>query len=157
MSISYYKKGFKGILEYEISLYKTKKLKSADKAYSNAFKSLRDILEHKIPKILSLFESIVVYVAQQKGECPDNFSLSRVRRYYETGVKSLLGESLIEYGFPTDAIRRIEEKHSSILSLDIQEAKNYCRTHFRQISILLDEYEKQLFIKAMNTFRDRRP
>lgn len=70
VAISYYKKGFKGILEYEINLYKTKKLKSADKAYSNAFKSLRDILEHKIPKILSLFESIVVYVAQQQGSIP---------------------------------------------------------------------------------------
>lgn len=80
-----------------------------------------------------------------------------MRRYYKTGVKSLLGEALIEYGFPTDAIRRIEEKHNSILSLDIQEAKNYCRIHFRQISILLDEYEKQLFIKAMSTFRDRKP
>jgi len=157
VAISYYKNGFKGILEYEIKLYKAKKLKSADKAYSNAFKSLRDILEHKIPKILSLFESIVVYVAQQKGGCPDTFSLSRVRRYYETGVKSLLGEALTEYGFPTDAIRRIEEKHSSILSLDIQEAKDYCRKHFNQISILLDEYEKQLFIKAMNTFYDGRP
>ena len=157
VAISYYKDGFKGILEYEIKQYKAKKVKSADKAYSNAFKSLRDILEHKIPKILSLFESIIVYVAQEKGEYPDNFSLSRVRRYYETGVKSLLGEALIEYGFPTDAIRRIEEKHSSILSLDIQEAKDYCRKHFASISILLDEYEKQLFIRAMNTFHDRKP
>ena len=98
-----------------------------------------------------------MYVAQEKGEYPDNFSLSRVRRYYETGVKSLLGEALIEYGFPTDAIRRIEERHSSILSLDIQEAKDYCRKHFASISVLLDEYEKQLFIRAMKTFHDRRP
>ena len=49
VAISYYKDGFKGILEYEIKQYKAKKVKSADKAYSNAFKSLRDILEHKIP------------------------------------------------------------------------------------------------------------
>ncbi len=157
VAISYYKDGFKGILEYEIKQYKAKKLKSADKAYSNAFKSLRDILEHKIPKILSLFESIVVCVAQQKGEHPDSFSLSRVRRYYETGVKSLLVEALIEYGLLTDAIKRIEKKHNNILSLDIQEAKDYCRKHFNQISTLLDEYEKQLFIRAMNTFHDRKP
>ena len=154
---SYYENGFKGILKYEIGLYKDKKLKSADKAYSNAFLSLRSILEHKIPKILSLFESILVCAAQQRGDCPDGFSLSRVRRYYETGVKSLLGEALIEYGFPTDAIRRIEERHKSILDLDVQKAKDYCREHFTSISALLDEYEKQLFIRAMRTFRNTRP
>lgn len=156
-AISYYYDGFKGILSYEINRYKDRKLKSADMAYSNVFHSLKDILEHKIPKILSLFESIILYVAYKKGDRPDNFSLSPVRRYYETGVKSLLGEALIEYGFPTDAIRRIEEEHRNILYLDVQEAKNYCRKNFRQISLLLDEYEKQLFIKAMKTFPDRRP
>ena len=80
------------------------------------------------------------------------FSLSRVRRYYETGVKSLLGEALIEYGFPTDAIRRIEEKHGKIKSMTATDAKDYCRIHFREIESLLDAYERSLFIKAMRTF-----
>lgn len=82
----------------------------------------------------------------------ETFSLSRVRRYYETGVKSLLGEALIEYGFPTDAIRRIEEAHSKIKSMPVMDAKDYCRHHFREIQSLLDTYEWELFIKAMRTF-----
>ena len=122
-----------------------------DKAYSEAFKSLKDILEHKIPKILSLFESIVIYVAGQKGYRIENFSLSRVRRYYETGVKSLLGEALIEYGFPTDAIRRIEEKHGRLISLSVAEAKSYCSRRLNEILLLLDTYERGLFFRAMNS------
>lgn len=106
----------------------------------------------KIPKILSLFESIVVFVAKQEGIGVETFSLSRVRRYYETGVKSLLGEALIEYGFPTDAIRRIEENHKKIKSMTVSEAKEYCRLHFREVQLLLDTYERGLFIKAMRTF-----
>lgn len=99
-----------------------------------------------------MFESILVFVAQAKNVDVGTFSLSRVRRYYETGVKSLLGGSLIEYGFPTDAIRRIEESHERIMGMTVIEAKNYCRKHFHEIQSLLDTYEKNLFIKTMRTF-----
>ncbi len=149
---NYYEGGFKGLLKYEIGLYKKGKHKTMDRAYSEAFKSLKDILEHKIPKILSLFESVITFVAQEKGISTENISFSHVRRYYETGVKSLLGEALIEYGFPTDAIRRIEEKHGRLKLMTVEEAKSYCRVHFPEIRTLLDRYETELFIKAMRTF-----
>ena len=149
---NYYEGGFKELLGYEVGQYRKGYYKTMDRAYSEAFKSLKDVLEHKIPKILSLFESILVFVANEKGLSTETFSLSRVRRYYETGVKSLLGEALIEYGFPTDAIRRIEEAHSKIKSMPVMDAKDYCRHHFREIQSLLDTYEWELFIKAMRTF-----
>ncbi len=149
---NYYEGGFKVLLKYEIELYKKGKHKTMDRAYSEAFKSLKDILEHKIPKILSLFESVITFVAQEKGVSTENITFSHVRRYYETGVKSLLGEALIEYGFPTDAIRRIEEKHGRLKSMTVVDAKIYCRAHFHEIQTLLDQYETSLFIRAMRTF-----
>lgn len=151
VSRNYYEKGFKGILEYKLKQCKSDKNLTIDKAYTEAFRCLRGTLEHRIPKILALFESIIMYVAQEKGDDISNFSLSRVCRYYETGVKSPLGEALAEYGFPTDAIRRIEEKNSSLLSLSTTDAKNYCRNNYSKIAALLDDYEKQLFVKVMRT------
>lgn len=148
----YYNDGFKGLLQYEIEQYEKGRLKSIDKAYSESFKAVKDVLEHKIPKILSLFQSIISFVATQKGDDCSNFSLSSVRRYYETGVKSPLGEALIEYGFPTDAIRRIEKKYLPLLNLDVAEAKKYCRKYYHSIFNLLDVYEQELFIRAMKTF-----
>lgn len=147
----YYDGGFKGLLKYEIDQYKNGWLKSIDAAYSESFKAVKDILEHKIPKMLSLFQSIITFVAAQKGDDSSNFSLSHVCRYYETGVKSHLGKALIEYGFPTDAIRRIEKKFFPILKLSVADAKNYCRKYYHSIFNLLDAYEQELFIKAMNT------
>lgn len=147
----YYDQGFKGILRYEIGQYKKGRTKSVDNAYAEAFKCMRGILEHKIPKILLLFESVITFVAQQKGDNPSVFSLSDVRRFYETGVKSALGEALIEYGFPTDAIRRIEEKHRELCGLELSAAKEYCRKHYHTITPLLDSYENKLFINAMKS------
>lgn len=101
---------------------------------------------------MSLFESIIVFVAQRKGINVDSFSLAKVRRYYETGVKTALGEALIEYGFPTDTVRRIEESHKRLSTLSLAEAKEYCRQNYSQIKLLLDKYEIALFTKAMKTF-----
>ena len=144
---NYYEKGFKGILEYELS----RNSDDVDRAYSETFKSLRDILEHKIPKILSLFESIAQFILEQKEDYFDDFSLSNVRRYYETGVKSAIGEALSEYGFPTDAIRRIEDRHIKLSYFTLSKSKEYCLTHYENdIENLLDKYENQLFIKALN-------
>lgn len=151
ISLSYYKEGFKGILGYEIGLFKKGKINSVDKAYTEAFKSLRGTLEHRIPKILSLFESIFIYASQQKGDNFSGFSLSRICRYYETGVKSTLGEALAEYGFPTDAIRNLEEKYTELLHLGLPDAKQYCREHYGSIKSQFDDYENELFVKAMRT------
>lgn len=145
---NYYDNGFKGILKYELE----QNGNNVDNAYSATFDSLRNILEYRIPKILSLFESVAQFVAEERGDTLNNFSLSSVRRFFETGVKSPLGEFLIEYGFPTDAIRRIEEKHSSLIELSLLKAKEFCEVHYdSEIKQLLDDYEDRLFIKAMKT------
>ena len=152
ISNSFYSDGFRGLLKFEIDEYKKGKRKTVDDAYSRAFNNRRDVLEHKIPKILSLFESILIFVAEEKGVNTEKFSLAKVRRYYETGVKSELGEFLIEYGFPVDAIRKIEEKYSAIINMNASEAKVFCRGKYNTgIKLLLDAYENEIFVTAMNT------
>lgn len=147
----YHTGGFKEILKYEIGEYRNGKRKTIDDAYARAFNARRDILEHKIPKMLSLFESIIVFVAQSRGINMDGFSLSRVRRYYETGVKTPLGEALMEYGFPVDAIRNLEDKFDQLRNLDLTESKTFCRQHYKEIISVFDSYEIDLFIRAMNS------
>ncbi len=147
----YHTGGFKEILKYEIGEYRKGKRKTIDDAYARAFNARKDILEHKIPKMLSLFESIIVFVAQSHGISMDGFSLSRVRRYYETGVKTPLGEALMEYGFPVDAIRNLEDKFDQLRNLDLTESKTFCRQHYKEIISVFDSYEIDLFIRAMNS------
>lgn len=153
ISYGYYKKGFKGILEFELGQINNplnRTVKSVDQAYSASFRILKDIVEHKIPKILSLFESILIYVGERNGADMTNFSLSRVKRYYETGVRSPIGEALVEYGFPLDAIRRLENQFR-LTCMTPGEARAFFREHLHEVDLLLDTYERKLFRKAMLT------
>lgn len=80
----------------------------------------------------------------------DGFSLSSVARFYETGVKSSLGEYLSEYGFPIDTIRKLEKNIPDIESKTKDNARQYCREIYKKHIIpLLDEYEQLLFVAAM--------
>lgn len=148
VGIGYREEGFLGILRYEL-----KKRQSRDNAYSNAFKTMKDIVEHKIPKMLSLFESIIIYAGILKGYDMDMFSLSNIKRYYETGVKSSFGEQLVEFGYPIDAIRRIEKEHPYLLSLGFEDSLEYCKKYLRRLCEGLDNYEKKLLQNFISNYK----
>lgn len=156
----YCSKGFRGLLEYEIGRARKVqydregnkiKNKSIDRAYMDAFKTQREIIEHKIPQMLALFEVIFNYSSVFKGQRINNFSLSRVTRFYETGVKSYFGEQLVEFGFPVDAIKRIEDNNVALVSMNAALSKKYVLEHLIDIRNVLDDYEKGLFNKALRS------
>lgn len=149
VAYSYQKEGLKGLLSYQLKQAKQKKT-SVDSAYLSAFKIQKDILEHKIPQLISLFDSVYCYVANLNGRNIDGFSLSSVARFYETGVKSSVGEYLSEFGFPIDTIRSLEKNIPDIESKTKDNARQYCREIYKKHIIpLLDEYEQLLFAAAM--------
>lgn len=153
VSNTYCNEGFHGLLRYEIGNARGDKVKHKriDKAYMDAFKTQKDIIEHKIPKILALFETIFSYASLLRRKTLDNFSLSKVSRFYETGVKSYIGEQLIEFGFPVDAIKRIEDNNLRLLSMDASASQKYILEHLEDIKQLLDSYERGLLDKALKS------
>lgn len=160
ISNTYCSEGFRGILKYEIDNARKEeygnkvKNKSIDRAYMDAFKTQKEIIEHKIPKMLALFESIFLYASLRKGIKLNNFSLSKVTRFFETGVKSYFGEQLVEFGFPVDAIKRIEDHNDNLVSMDAEKSKKYISEHLLSIREILDEYEKELFNRALKSIFD---
>lgn len=153
VSNTYCNEGFHGLLRYEIDNARGDKVKHKriDKAYMDAFKTQKDIIGHKIPKILALFETIFSYASLLRRKTLDNFSLSKVSRFYETGVKSYIGEQLIEFGFPVDAIKRIEDNNLRLLSMDASASQKYILEHLEDIKQLLDSYERGLLDKALKS------
>ncbi|MVQ47074.1 hypothetical protein GCK47_15610 [Roseburia intestinalis] len=117
----------------------------------DAFKTQKQIIEHKIPKMLALFETIFLYASLLRGKKLNNFSLSKVTRFFETGVKSYFGEQLVEFGFPVDAIRRIEDCNVRLVSMNADSSKKYIQEHLIDIEKVLDPYEKDLLSKALNS------
>jgi len=147
VAYSYQKNGLGGLIRYQLKQPKT----SVDRAYLKAFKVQKDILEHKIPQLISLFDSIYTFVAELHGKDCEGFSLSSVSRFYETGAKSPLGEYLVEFGFPTDTIRKIEREVSKLINIPKSEVRQFCREHWGQIKKYLDDYEWDLFVAAMQS------
>lgn len=150
ISYRYCNEGFKGLLKYEIDNAQNNK-KAIDKAYMDAFKTQKEIIEHKIPKMLTLFENVYSYAMSVKKLEFSNFSLSKVSRFYETGVKSLFGEGVVEYGFPVDAIKKIEDTNAIIMDSNVENAKLYIVQHWEKVCRVLDEYEKILLQKAIKS------
>lgn len=147
VAYSYQKNGLAGLIRYQLKKPNT----SVDKAYLKAFKVQKDVLEHKIPQLISLFDSIYTFVAGLHGKDCENFSLSSVSRFYETGTKSPLGEYLVEFGFPTDTIRKIEREVPKLINVPKSEVRQFCREHRGQIKGYLDDYEWDIFVAAMQS------
>lgn len=160
ISNTYCGEGFRGLLKYEIDNARKEKYdkygnkvknKSIDRAYMEAFKTQKEIIEHKIPKMLTLFETIFLYASSLKGKELNNFSLSKVTRFFETGVKSYFGEQLVEFGFPVDAIKRIEDSNAKLVSMNADLSKKYIKEHLIEIKKVLDAYEKELLDRALKS------
>lgn len=158
ISITYCNEGFRGLLKYEVDnarkqIYdkygNLKNIKSIDRAYMDAFKTQKDVIEHKFPKLLALFETIFLFASNLRGYKLNNFTLSKVSRFYETGVKSYFGEQLVEFGFPVDAIRRIEDNNFKLISMNANSSMEYVQQYLPRITQDLDEYEKELLKKAL--------
>lgn len=147
VAYSYQKNGLAGLIRYQLKKPNT----SVDKAYLKAFKVQKDVLEHKIPQLISLFDSIYTFVAGLHGKDCEDFSLSSVSRFYETGTKSPLGEYLVEFGFPTDTIRKIEREVPKLINVPKSEVRQFCREHRGQIKGYLDDYEWDIFVAAMQS------
>lgn len=83
-----------------------------------------------------------------------DFNLSAVIRFYELGVTTEFGLSLVEFGFPIDTIKDIERKFSQLSSLSTKEAITYLRERKNSKAVLdiLDKFELSLFRNAIKSF-----
>ena len=115
----------------------------------DAFKTQKEIIEHKIPKMIALFETIFLYASSLRNINLSDFSLSKVTRFFETGVKSYFGEQLVEFGFPVDAIKRIEDCNIKLLTMNAELSKKYIQEHLENIKKMLDRYEVDLLDRAL--------
>ena len=151
----------RGVLKYHIENHiknEHKKgkdpLVTIDRAYITAFDQIRNIVEYEIPKLLCLFEALYACAANKKGYDTSDFNLSAIIRFYELGVTTEFGLSLVEFGFPIDTIKDIERKFPRLSSLSTKEAIAYLREKKNSEVVLniLDKFELSLFRSAIKSF-----
>ena len=155
---TYSQNGTIGILQYHIgklqennSMFEGK----IDSAYIKAFEQIRNIVEYEIPKLLCLFESLFQQAGKLLGYNMDDFNLSSVIRFFELGITTELGLFLVEFGFPTDTIRALENKYPSIGKIGALEAATFLSNNQRAMYSVMDAYEQELFKRAMQVLVKR--
>lgn len=126
-----------------------------DSAYIKAFEQIRNIVEYEIPKLLCLFESLFQQAGKLLGYNMDDFNLSSVIRFFELGITTELGLFLVEFVFPTDTIRALENKYPSIGKMGALEAATFLSNNQRAMYSVMDAYEQELFKRAMQVLVKR--
>ena len=71
------------------------------------------------------------------------------------GITTELGLFLVEFGFPTDTIRALENKYPSIGKMGALEAATFLSNNQRAMYSVMDAYEQELFKRAMQVLVKR--
>lgn len=149
---NYANNGYSGVLKYKFDNYaRYKNVNQMDEDYVNdtykeVFSNVKDTIEYQLPRILSLFETLInrAYELREKPLAIP-LDMSKIIRYFEIGGQTELGIDMIERGVPIITVRKIEKKRIIGESLSAQQ-KNL-KDNTQRFMADLDEYEKFLLKK----------
>lgn len=139
---NYAANGYLGVLNYFFGKYAGEDVnKFVNETYRRVFKNVKDTIEYQLPRIISLFESLINRAFELIGEPFDTpLDLSRIIRYFEVGATTLLGVDMIENGIPIITVRKIEKY--DVKGDTLTEQKEFFKSIKNKIHF--DEYEKKL-------------
>lgn len=150
-SKNYADNGYLGVLQYRFNRYA--ELHSSDEpdskfvndTYRIVFRDVKDTIEYQLPRILSLFETLINHAFTLTGKPLENpLDLSKIIRYFEIGAKTLLGADMIEKGVPIITVRKIEKYPVTGDTLDEQQQCFFSTRYKFQKNLSLDSYERML-------------
>lgn len=153
-SKNYAKNGYLGVLQYRFDKYAMLHKKDepdskfVNDTYRTVFRDVKDTIEYQLPRILSLFETLINHAFVLTGKpLNEPLDLSKIIRYFEIGAMTLLGADMVETGVPIITVRKLEQK--TIEGDSLREQQDYFlkeRSHI-QSGLPLDEYERMQISK----------
>lgn len=144
-SINYANNSYGGVLKYEFDRYDPNKNsdahKFANETYRKVFRNVKDTVEYQLPRIISLFETLINRAFEIKGiQLEVQIDLSHIIRFFEVGATSFLGTDMIEKGVPVIAVRKVEKMCLS--GEQLVEQKEQFKEVYQSKQNIFDEYEK---------------
>lgn len=156
---TYSQNGTIGVLKYHVDKVQEKNSSAEEKmdtAYIKTFEQIRNIVEYEVPKLLCLFEALFQQAGVLLGYNMDDFNMSTIIRFFELGITTELGLFLVEFGFPTDTIRVLENKYPEIGRMGAVEAATFLGRNPRMLYNVMDSYEQELYKKAIQVLLKRK-
>ncbi len=142
-SINYAKNSYRGVLEYGFNQYtpQTDEHKFANETYRKIFRNVKDTIEYQLPRIISLFESLIIRAFDiKKIQLSKPIDLSNIIKFFEIGATSPLGIDMVEKAIPIVTVRKIDYLRFNSSELDGQ--RREFATIFKTIAGCFDDYEK---------------
>ena len=152
-SINYAKNSYRGVLEYGFSQYdsQTDEHKFANETYRKVFRNVKDTIEYQLPRIISLFESLIIRAFEIKSiQLSKPIDLSSIIRFFEIGATSPLGIDMVEKAIPIVTVKKIDQIRFYETELEGQR-KEFVKI-YNFISSKFDEYEKHYLIEYIKKY-----
>lgn len=142
-SIKYAENSYQGVLQYEFNKFDMKSgdpHKFANEAYRTVFRNVKDTIEYQLPRIISLFESLINRAYQIKGfHLDEPIDFSKIIRFFEVGATTLIGTDMIEKGVPVITVKKVEKYNFSSDEIDGQ--RRELKQLFSKVTYQFDPYE----------------
>lgn len=152
-SINYAKNSYRGVLEYGFNQYtqQTDEHKFTNETYRKIFRNVKDTIEYQLPRIISLFESLIIRAFEiKKIQLSKPIDLSNIIRFFEIGATSPLGIDMVEKAIPIVTVRKIDNLRFNSSELDEQQREFAAK--FKIIADSFDDYEKYYLIKYIKKY-----
>jgi len=152
-SINYARNSYRGVLEYGFNQYtpQTDEHKFANETYRTVFRNVKDTIEYQLPRIISLFESLIIRAFEiKKIHLSKPIDLSNIIRFFEIGATSPLGIDMVEKAIPIVTVRKIDNLRFSATEL-VGQRKEFARI-FMRIANRFDNYEKYYLIDYIKKY-----
>ena len=153
-SINYAENSYQGVLDYRLKKYLAQEKdehKFVNDTYRKVFRDVKDTIEYQLPRIISLFESLIIRAFEiKKIHLVKPLDLSSIIRYFEIGAISPLGIDMIEKAIPIITVKKIDRIKFYETELEGQR-KEFTKI-FNLAASKFDEYEKHYLMEYIKKY-----
>ena len=153
-SINYAQKSYQGVLDYRFKKYLTQENdehKFVNDTYRKVFRDVKDMVEYQLPRIISLFESLIIRAFEiKKIQLDKLMDLSNIIRFFEIGATTPLGIDMVEKSIPIVTVKKIDDLRFNTVELEGQ--RKEFEKLFMQIANQFDQYEKYYLIDYIKKY-----
>ena len=153
-SINYAENSYQGVLDYRLKKYLAQEKdehKFVNDTYRKVFRDVKDTIEYQLPRIISLFESLIIRAFEiKKIHLVKPLDLSSIIRYFEIGAISPLGIDMVEKAIPIITVKKIDRIKFYETELEGQR-KEFTKI-FNLAASRFDEYEKHYLMEYIKKY-----
>ena len=153
-SINYAENSYHGVLDYRFKKYLAQEKdehKFVNDTYRKVFRDVKDTIEYQLPRIISLFESLIIRAFEiKKIHLVKPLDMSSIIRYFEIGAISPLGIDMVEKAIPIITVKKIDRIKFYETELEGQR-KEFTKI-FNLAASKFDEYEKHYLMEYIKKY-----